>query len=151
VYWSQSTLGAGGGGSGAVVIGSVYLSADCTITIGAGGAILNYVVSGVNKGSESTIGAPSPFAIVSMGALSANFFSNGSSYGFVGGGMGSIRSGTTNAVTNPYGFKGGNSSADTNGGGGGGNTAVGSNGSSTTGARVVRVLTSAHLLVAAHL
>ena len=122
----------GGGGAGQVVSGSIYLSANQTITIGGGGAIYSYN-GPFSQASPTIIGAASPFNIGAVGNFVA---SDGSAkpLAHLGGGVGSSNSQTSAGTENALvGYRGGDSSAQTNGGGGGGQSARGGNGSSTTG------------------
>jgi len=128
-----STYAGGGGGAGQVVCGSIYLSANQTITIGAGGSFYSYAIYS-SQATATIVGAASPF---NVGAVGNFVFNNGNAQpvSHVGGGIGSMGSqsalGTEN---NLVGYKGGNSvSAITNAGGGGGQSAAGGNGSGTTG------------------
>ncbi len=122
----------GGGGGGQVVSGSIYLSANQTITIGAGGSFYNYDTR-YSQASPTIIGAASPF---NVGAVGNFVVSDGSakSLAYIGGGVGSLAAQTSTGTENALvGYRGGDSSAQTNAGGGGGQSARGGNGSSTTG------------------
>ena len=126
----------GGGGGGQVVFGSVYLSANQTITIGAGGAFFDNDNSAA-AGSTS-IAATSPFTQTAFGNMSSTTATdNIATYNYVGGGAGCVANGTQTAPfteTVAIGFRGGSSTAaQTNGGGGGGQSGRGGNGSGTTG------------------
>ena len=136
IHWTQAGVGNSGGGSGVVLVGSVYLSANCTITIGAGSGIVIFNAES-NKATSSSIGAPSPFAITAGGAVGTITFNppyRGVSYQRLGGGYGSINQASSNTTTNnDYGFLGGNSNANDSAGGGGGNTGAGQNPVTTTG------------------
>ena len=129
-----NAYGAGGGGAGQVVIGSVYLSANQTITIGAGSPLFTYSSSTPSQGGATSIAATSPFTQSASGNLSSAFATAGSGV-YVGGGVGSANSESAIAVTEStvIGYRGGNSTAQGNGGGGGGNSTRGANGSGTTG------------------
>ena len=128
-------FGAGGGGGGQVVFGSVYLSANQTVTIGAGSAFRSN--NDFSAAGSTSIAAASPFTQTAFGNLSSTTSTNNSGTAiYVGGGAGSVNGGTAQAAfteTVAIGFRGGNSSASTNGAGGGGQSARGGNGSSTTG------------------
>ena len=125
--------GGGGGGAGQVVFGSVYLSANQTITIGAGGS---FFATGTNfsQGGNTSIAATSPFTQTALGGL-AETGPEANSQGFVGGGAGSTNATTGKAIAGSaaMGFQGGNSTGADNGGGGGSSQGVGGNGSGTTG------------------
>ena len=125
----------GGGGAGQVLIGSVYLSANQTITIGAGGAFFAYASDGT-QGGDTSVAATSPFTATATGNKSITRdpgTSNSSIY--IGGGVGSAGSNSSISVTETtaIGYMGGNSTATTNAGGGGGQSGRGGNGSVTTG------------------
>ena len=128
----SATYSNGGGGAGQVVSGSIYLSANQTITIGAGGAIYSYN-GPFSQASPTIIGAASPFNVGAVG----NFVASDPSakpLAHLGGGVGSSNTQTSTGTENALvGYRGGDSSAQTNGGGGGGQSARGGNGSSTTG------------------
>lgn len=129
-----AAYGGGGGGAGQVVIGSVYLSANQTVTIGAGSPLFLYSSSTPSQGGASSIAATSPFTQSALGNLSGTTGTAGSAV-YVGGGVGAGNSESAVAVTEStvIGYRGGNSSAQTNAGGGGGQSARGGNGSVTTG------------------
>ncbi len=121
----------GGGGGGVVLIGSVYLDANQTITIGAGGALVGNF-DDLATSNPTILAATSPFTQTAARAFSINTATGAAqALGFSSGG--SINGTTSQSFTSDLGFKGGNSSAATNAGGGGGWTAVGGNGTSTTG------------------
>ena len=128
----------GGGGAGQVLIGSIYLDTNQTITIGAGSAKFDKNAVYFKQASDTTITATAPFAVGALGNLVANI-PDGSylnrSFVYVGGGFGNNDGGTSAAITESInlGFRGGNSTAATNSGGGGGQSARGGNGSGTTG------------------
>ena len=128
-YYVTSNAGAGGG-SGCLQIGSIYLDANQTITIGGGSATSQWL--NVHTAGDTTIAATSPFTQTIGGNISQGD-SSGIALVAIGGGMGSIASSTSIAFTSAYGRNGGNSTATTNAGGGGGQSAVGGNGTSTTG------------------
>ena len=129
-----AAYGAGGGGAGQVVIGSVYLSANQTITIGAGSPLFTYSTTTPSQGGATSIAATSPFTQTASGNLSSAFATAGSGV-YIGGGVGAGNSESAIAVTEStvIGYRGGNSGAQTNAGGGGGQSARGGNGASTTG------------------
>jgi hypothetical protein len=127
-----SIYATGGGGGGQVVCGSIYLSANQTITIGAGSSQFN-VATLFNQASSTTIGASSPF---SVGAAGGFISVDGSAVplAHLGGGIGAGASSTAAGTETTFvGYRGGNSTAQQNAGGGGGQSARGGNGSSTTG------------------
>lgn len=128
-----SGIAGGGGGAGQVIVGSVYLSANQTITIGAGSSKYSYSVTR-NQAGNTSVGAGSPNLITALGNLNSN--SGTTNLGYIGGGQGAGNN--TNAFaateTTALGFNGGNSNnATTNAGGGGGQSGRGGNGSGTTG------------------
>jgi len=127
-----SIYASGGGGAGQVVCGSIYLSANQTITIGAGSSIYSYNTA-YGQANSTIIGVTSPFNVGAAG----NFVSSTGSAGplaHLGGGIGGAASTTATGTENALvGYRGGDSSAQQNGGGGGGQSARGGNGSSTTG------------------
>lgn len=133
---SRSATASGGGGAGQVVIGSLYLSANQTITIGAGSSFADSLAGGSPRfiqATNTTIAATAPFAVTALGALQSHQQDN--MYGYVGGGNGQMAGGSANlAVTEntALGYRGGDSGT-TSGGGGGGSTARGSNGVTSTG------------------
>jgi hypothetical protein len=136
VYINAGGYASGGGGAGQVVIGSIYLSANQTITIGAGGSVALYSATTPTQGGNTSVAATSPFTQTALGNIASTAQAGGDSATYVGGGVGSLNTRTSQAVTEStaLGFRGGNSvSAITNAGGGGGQSARGGNGSSTTG------------------
>ncbi len=126
--WSTS-----GGGAGQIIFGSIYLSANQTITIGAGSG----VASGAGKfiqASNTTIAATAPFAVTANGNICCEI-SNAATGVYVGGGFGSCISQTSQTITasDTNGYQGGNAGGSTNAAGGGGSRALGGNSSGTTG------------------
>ena len=130
-YWSSPTRAGGGGGNGCLVIGSIYLSTNQTITIGGGGSFADLGVT--TQGGDTSIAATSPFTQTAAGNTATINANTGGATGFTGGGFGSILGTTSQVITTIFGRNGGNSNATTNGGGGGGQSAVGGNGSGSTG------------------
>lgn len=127
----------GGGGGGQVVVGSVYLSANQTITIGAGGPFYGYATSYTQAGNTS-IAATSPFTQTALGNFVGSRHNDLIVTSFVGGGAGNGNTRSQGSFTgnDALGQKGGNSTLTSNGGGGGGNgigSSAGGNGSGTTG------------------
>jgi len=123
----------GGGGAGQLLQGSVYLSANQTVTIGAGGAIFDMTDnqhSIFTQGGTTFIGS----LVAALGNVSGAV-STGTPMWYVGGACGGSVSGIRSNITESdfQGYYGGTSSAATNGGGGGGSRARGGNGTSTTG------------------
>jgi hypothetical protein len=133
LYTSGGNTAGGGGGAGVLLIGSIYLDANQTITIGGGGSVNNLLSSTKTQGTDTIIAATSPFTKTASGNLATVSSNDGVVAGFTGGGFGSMFGYTTTVTTTAYGRNGGNSGTSTNGGGGGGNSAAGGNGSGTTG------------------
>ena len=121
----------GGGGAGQVSIAQMYLDANQTVTIGAGGALVS---GGFTQGSNTSIAASSPFAFFASGNISS-VAPTFQSTAYIGGGLGSPEAKTSYAITEStlIGYNGGNSGANSNAGGGGGQSGRGGNGSGTTG------------------
>ncbi len=120
LYRSDSSRASGGGGAGCVICGTVYLSANQTITIGAGGATTD--TGSRTTGNATTIGAGSPFVIIAGGAINRD--------GGIGQGSGNGRGGgnpvnDTFTTATTTGYNGGGSHDSTAGGGGGGFTGAG--------------------------
>jgi len=124
---NDSARANGAGGAGAVVCGSIYLSANQTITIGAGGSFFNY--TGISIGTQTNIGAGSPFVVTAGGSI-AKQGSYGQASGVGSWGNAGAPSPTFNTG---LGFNGGGSTASTSGGGGGGWSSAGVDGTGTTG------------------
>jgi hypothetical protein len=126
----------GGGGAGQVVFGSIYLSADQTITIGGGGAFFVYTTIFSQAGNTS-IAATSPFTQTALGNFVGSRNNTTVCTSFVGGGCGNgVGAQLAFTGNDALGQKGGNANYPTAGGGGGGNgpsSGVGGNGSGTTG------------------
>jgi fibronectin-binding autotransporter adhesin len=116
-----SSRGGGGGGAGCVQIGTVYLSANQTITIGAGGS----------TGIHSTPKIAS-HTIIKTNLAAAGCASNNTTQA-VGGDQGRVDGIAATVYESTFGFNGGSSGASTNGGGGGGVGGGGGNGAGTTG------------------
>ena len=137
-YFITTNFAGGGGGGGQVVIGSIYLSANQTVTIGAGGSFFDYTATGFTQGGNTSIGNTSPYFVqTASGNISDSSGNLSLAQGgvFIGGGVGGANGNTPvlqteNIVT---GFRGGSSSAATNAGGGGGQSARGGNATSTSG------------------
>jgi hypothetical protein len=121
-YWGT---GGGGGGSGGITQQTVYLSANQTVDIGAGGASLGY------PGFPSSIGSI-PTAIMASGSgfnFIPTFYSDPT-----GGGVGGSSGGSAAVTGNIQGFGGGASNGGNSaGGGGGGATSAGADSGATTG------------------
>ena len=126
-----ATFPNGGGGAGAITSGSVYLSANTTITIGAGGSFTTADAT-LSSGGDTSIDGTAPIAISASG--SKTFTQQGLPAVFQGSGSGASRDNTVIAVTSKQGFNGGDSGIGSPrpGGGGGGSAAVG--GAGNTGA-----------------
>jgi hypothetical protein len=121
----------GGGGAGAVTSGSVYLSANTTITIGAGGSFTTADAT-LSSGGDTSIDGTAPIKISASGSKTLS--QTGTPVVFQGSGAGASRDGTALTVTSKQGFSGGNSGvgAPRPGGGGGGSAAVGAAGVTAT-------------------
>jgi len=125
-YYASTRRPSGGGGCGAVVCNSIYLSANQTITIGAGGSFTAFGTR--STGSNTTIGASSPFNPLAVGSRVFTGTEDGSVTQLqIAGGLGGSAGGATTAYDFGLGFNGGSSfaSSDYAGGGGGGFTAAG--------------------------
>ena len=129
-----STHAGSGGGAGQLVTGSLYLDANQTITIGAGASFFDYLIAAkFSQAGNTTIAATSPFFVTALGNLQG--ISGGDYFAYVGGGNGAVN-GSSNIAINEsigLGYRGGNSTVNTNAGGGGGQSARGGNGATTTG------------------
>ena len=128
---SNNSSRGGGGGGGQVLIGSVYLSANQTITIGAGGSFSSLQVA--TQGGNTSVAATSPFTQTALGNIGYVYADSSGPY--VGGGQGSSNGGTSIAITESTanGYRGGNSGSSLSGGGGGGATSRGGNSVTSTG------------------
>ena len=137
-YRNIASRAGGGGGAGQVRIGSIYLDANQTITIGAGSAVWEATTLG-QKAGDTSIAATSPFTQTASGNIQTLTYNYNNPNFSLGGGCGGINaSSPTYSSYNPtgntnIGFKGGNSTADSGAGGGGGCTSAGSDNSSNTG------------------
>lgn len=131
VYIGSGYTG-GGGGAGQVSMGQIYLDTNQTITIGAGSAAFQW--DNFSQGGNTTIGTPSPFNPAGIGNISGTSNGGGGSV-YIGGGAGgaNARPIFTISASTLIGFKGGNSTLNTNGGGGGGQSGAGGNGATTAG------------------
>lgn len=130
------TAAGGGGGAGQAVFGSVYLSANQTITIGGGGALFIYSTM-FSQAGNTTIAATSPFTQTALGNFVGTRNNNLTCTSFVGGGVGNGAGAQLSFLGNSaLGQKGGDGNGTTFGGGGGGNgpsSAAGGNGAGSTG------------------
>jgi hypothetical protein len=120
----------GGGGAGQVVIGSIYLDTNQTITIGAGGAFYVYTSANFVQAGNTTIAATAPFAVGALGNVSTILANAGQNSGtYIGGGNGTQKAGTIYNLTETIhsGYQGGNGTGAvfTNAGGGGGQSGRG--------------------------
>jgi hypothetical protein len=120
----------GGGGAGQVVIGSIYLSSNQTITIGAGGALYTYTSANFVQAENTTIAATAPFAVGALGNVSTILSNAGlNSATYIGGGNGTQKAGVIYNLTETIhsGYQGGNGfgAVFTNAGGGGGQSGRG--------------------------
>ena len=132
-YFAGGTRPSGGGGSGAVSVGSVYLSGNQTVTIGAGGSFTAWATA--SEGGNTTLGASSPFNPLAVGSKVRTPSSGDGSVQFcIGGGLGASAAGTCTVYNFGLGYNGGNSfsSGDFAAGGGGGNQQAGAAGVSST-------------------
>lgn len=135
----------GGGGAGGIMQGTVYLDANQTVTIGAGGSPS---VDLTTQGNSSSIGGARGYSVAGGGAGGWRGGNRNSPNrgGSGGGGLGTddpgsdiYRTGATAMAPSVSGFAGGNgdyqpgTSQPGGAGGGGGATAVGGNFSSLTG------------------
>lgn len=133
-----ASTASGGGGAGQVIIGSVYLDANQTITIGAGSGFFAVATQFV-EASPTTIAATAPFAIRALGNQVSTNGQVLKCLGYVGGGVGTGTSGTAEiaAVTEStqQGYRGGaaNFAGSGSGGGGGGQSGRGADGTTNTG------------------
>ena len=126
-YIGNGGFAHGGGGGGGVLQTTVYLSANQTVDIGAGGA-----PQGLTGGAPTTLGTGTSFVSAVGGAYSVNS-ATGETLGIFGSQMGCIAGpNTAGGANNVQGFKGGNCVVAA-AGGGGGFGGVGGNGSVTTG------------------
>ena len=130
---SRAATAAGGGGAGQAVFGSIYLSANQTITIGAGSS--NSSSATFLQAGNTSIAATSPFTQTALGNINNLENSGYFNFAYVGGGNGAANARAALGITGStaLGFPGGNSTSGNNAGGGGGQSAAGSAGSGTTG------------------
>ena len=132
-YFTSTIRPSGGGGAGAVSVGSIYLSANQTVTIGAGGSFSVWGTS--SEGGNTTLGATSPFNPLAVGSkVKTPSTGDGAVQFCVAGGLGGSAAGTTIVYNFGLGHNGGLSFAggDFAGGGGGGNQQAGAAGVSST-------------------
>lgn len=132
----------GGGGAGGIVSETIYLSANATITIGAGGtsAVSTTGTNGGGSSVKNTAAAVNAigggFAGWTNAGVSNNVGYRGASGG---GGLGGQTAPSSTGLTSLFdaiiGYSGGNGSTTANqaAGGGGGATAIGANAVTTTG------------------
>lgn len=117
--------GAGGGGAGQLVEGTIYFSANQTVTIGAGGA--------VNSTPSGTTRCGTVFALGGSGVRGGGIAGSAGASGAGGEGFGSVIAGGTAQINTVTGYAGGSGSNNSTngypGGGGGGMGAVGGNAS----------------------
>lgn len=132
-YFAGGVRPSGGGGGGAVSVGSIYLSANQTVTIGAGGSFTAWATA--SEGGNTTLGASSPFNPLAVGSKVRTPSSGDGQVQFcVGGGLGGSAAGTCTVYNFGLGYNGGNgfTSGDFAAGGGGGNQTAGAAGVSST-------------------
>ena len=132
--------GGGGGGAGGVLQSTIYLDANQSIVVGAGGA---GSATNPNAGLASSIGTSARNLHVVGGGFGSGIQSSTSDYspairgGSGGGGaLSNAQTSLTGSISlapSISGFAGGNGVLSTSGGGGGGATAVGTNGSGSVG------------------
>ena len=132
-YFNDPTVGGGGGGAGQVVFGSVYLSANQTITIGAGSAGIQTTTK-FNQASNTVIAATSPFQQNALGGM-YGIDAAKQTTAYVGGGAGGNQNGVSFGITESLanGYRGGSATANGGGGGGGGQSGRGGDGGATSG------------------
>jgi hypothetical protein len=121
----------GGGGAGGIVEGTIYLSADTTITVGAGGASVTNDTGLPGSGSSIDSGARSLGAVGGGGGSGINNSLTQSTSGASGGGGGNtvaIYGGKTVSTVQGNNGGDGNNTLLHGGAGGGGATAAGANG-----------------------
>jgi len=135
----NNNRGGGAGGAGSFATGTIYLSANQTITIGAGGA--GNSVSYGSRGSATALGL---FAAIMggggcSGSTDGNQIANGNAGACGAGGNGGATGGVTDHIggltllTSDFGKSGGDGIRNGPGGGGGGITGAGGNAVSSTG------------------
>jgi hypothetical protein len=127
--------GGGGGGAGGLFETTVYLAANTTITIGAGGAGSSTTVVGAS-GSFSGLNNVARSVVATGGGLGGGRTSGidfDALAGGSGGGGGRGLAGAVSLANAISGNSGGSSNLNNGGGGGGGATAVGVNGSAGSG------------------
>jgi len=132
-YFTSLIRPSGGGGSGAVSVGSVYLSANQTVTIGAGGSFSVWGTS--SEGGNTTLGASSPFNPLAVGSkVKTPSTGDGQVQFCVAGGLGGSAGSSTIVYNFGLGYNGGNgfNGGDYAAGGGGGNQSAGAAGVSST-------------------
>jgi hypothetical protein len=116
--------GGGGGGAGSLVQGSIYLSANQTITIGAGSSRAAWTV--VRQADTTSIGT----SIFAPGQANVGSLETGP---YVGSGCGAVDTNTPMTLTNGLGKNAGAGSSTASGGGGGGFVTAGGNAVTSTG------------------
>lgn len=135
--------GGGGGGSGGVFQATMYIDANLTVTIGAGGVGGTTTPTLASFGSSSAIGSTARSASVAGGGFGGgldptnftgnNQYASAGGSGGGGGGQGGVNAAGLSMASGISGNNGGIGVSQTAGGGGGGATAVGSAASGTTG------------------
>jgi hypothetical protein len=133
----------GGGGAGGVSLSTIYLSANLTVTIGAGGAGSTSGTVEPSLGSSSSIGNTIQSPSVAGGGTGAGLGgrplyparAGGAGGGGGGGAANAEITGAPGMAPNISGYAGGNgiATASQASGGGGGSGVIGSNASGTTG------------------
>lgn len=132
--YNSTSLKGGGGGAGGVIAGTIYLTANATVVVGAGGSGVN-----VTNGYASSLGNSTDGNAVPGGGRGGCYGGNGSersqasSGGSGGGGCGGdVTIAGVSMADGITGYSGGAGSG--NGGGGGGAGAAGSAGNVSNGA-----------------
>jgi len=135
-----NTGGFGGGGAGSFTEATIYLTANATVDVGAGGTgSTGGNLASPQNGFSSSIGAQAN-GIIGVGGGSGAHYSSGQDIkanvgGSGGGGGGAVSTTGASPASTGFGYSGGNGGVGGSlaGGGGGGSSANGSNNSGATG------------------